>query len=120
MPRRPPSLWKRFLAAHLLAFAVLMSAATGAWAAPLDDAKAAGLVGERPDGYVAAVSPSPTPDIAALVDQINRKRRAAYQDIAAKTGTPIEQVGALTAEKIAAQAAPGEYFMDASGQWVRK
>lgn len=89
-------------------------------AAPLEDAKAAGLIGERPDGYVAAVQPSPPPDIAALVQQVNSKRRAAYADIAAKEGVPLEQVGALTAEKIRAQAPPGAYFMTHGGGWAQK
>jgi hypothetical protein len=111
--------WKRLLAVSGLGLALLISFAGGVWSAPLDEAKADGLIGERPDGYVAAVQPNPPPDIAALVQQINSKRRAAYADIAAKEGVPMEQVGALTAEKIRAQAPPGEYFLTANG-WERK
>lgn len=110
---------KQFLAVALLVLAMLGSMATAAWSAPLDDAKAAGLIGERPDGYVAAVQSNPPPDIARLVQEVNAKRRAAYEDIAAKQGVPLEQVGALTAEKIRAQAGPGEYFMTPGG-WTQK
>src|SRR5262245_15589865 len=112
-------LW-RAVAALGLALALAVGAAMPGLAAPLDDAKAAKLIGERPDGYVAAVKPNPTPDIARLVQQINDKRRAAYQDIASKTNTPVAQVGAVTAEKIRAQARPGELFMDAGGNWAPK
>jgi hypothetical protein len=118
MTRRTHSPWKRFLAAGGLAGALLLGAA--AWAGPLDDAKAAGLIGERPDGYVAAVQANPPPDIAALVREINAKRRAAYADIAVKENVPIEQVGALTAEKIKAQAPAGQYFLAPDGSWKRK
>jgi hypothetical protein len=112
--------WKQLLAAVCLALAMIVGAATGAWSASLDNAKAIGLIGERPDGYVAAVQPNPPPDIAALVQQVNSKRRAAYADIAAKEGVPIEQVGALTAEKIRAQAPSGDYFLNSNGTWTQK
>jgi len=120
MTRRMHSPWKRFLAAGALAVAILMGVTTGAWAGPLDDAKAAGLIGERPDGYVAAVQPNPPPDIATLVSEINAKRRAAYEDIAAKENVPIDQVGAVTAEKIKTQAPAGQYFLAPDGSWVQK
>ncbi len=89
-------------------------------AGPLEDAKSAGLVGERPDGYVAAVQPNPPANIARLVDDINSKRRAAYEQVAAQTATPVEQVAAVAAEKIRARAGPGEYFMDAGGNWLQQ
>ena len=111
---------RHLLAAVGLILAMFVTVMTAAWAASLDEAKSAGLVGERPDGFVAAVQPSPPPDIAALVQQVNSGRRAAYADIAAREGVPVEQVGALAAEKIRAQAAPGAYFMTPGGSWTRK
>jgi len=120
MTRRMPSSWKQLLAAVGLALALLVGMTGGVWASPLDDAKAAGLIGERPDGYVAAVQPNPLPNIAALVTDINTKRRAAYQDIAAKQNVPVDQVGALTAEKIKRQAPAGEYFLNPDGSWSQK
>jgi hypothetical protein len=112
--------WMRFLAAGGLALVVLAAAATDAWSASLESAKSAGLVGERPDGYIAAVQPNPPPDIAALVQQINAKRRVEYEKIAAREKVPVEQVGALTAEKIKAQAPRGHYFMTTGGSWMQK
>jgi len=112
--------WKRLFAGGGLALAILMGMTAGVWAAPLDDAKAAGLVGERPDGYLAAVQPNPPPDIAALVKEVNAKRRAAYEDIAAKENVPVDQVGAVTAEKLKQQAPAGEYFLNPDGNWAQK
>jgi uncharacterized protein YdbL (DUF1318 family) len=33
---------------------------------------------------------------------------------------PVEQVGAITGEKIIAKLKPGFFYMNASGQWVKK
>ena len=50
-------------AAIALAASVLfLAAAPSAWAEDLDAAKAAGLVGERPDGYLGLVSASAPAD----------------------------------------------------------
>jgi len=117
MKRRLQSSWKTLMAAGLAA-AMLWSA--DSWAAPLDDAKAAGLIGERPDGFVAPVQPNPPADIAAIVRQINAKRLAAYEKIAAEENVSVDQVGALAAEKIKRQAPNGEYFMSSDGSWAPK
>ncbi|HNB27889.1 MAG TPA: YdbL family protein [Alphaproteobacteria bacterium] len=107
------------LIAGLLTVLTLAFAAP-AMADPLDDARAAGQIGERPDGYVAAVSGSAPGDIQALVQSTNAKRQKAYQDIATKQGVPVEQVGALTAEKIIGKMPAGWYYMNSSGAWVQK
>jgi len=112
--------WKTLIAAGGLAAAILWGTAVDGLAAPLDDAKAAGLIGELPNGYVAAVPANPSPEVEAIVRQINGKRRAAYEEIAAEENVSVEQVGALAAEKIKSQAADGEYFMSADGYWTVK
>ncbi len=109
---------KSLLAA--LVAVLMMAVAVPAMADPLDDARAAGQIGERPDGYVGAVSAGAPANIQALVQSTNAKRLAAYQDIAAKQGVPVEQVGALTAEKIIGKMPAGWYFMNSSGSWVQK
>ncbi len=102
----------------VVAFAIGLGTAA-ARADALDDAKAAGLVGEQPDGYLGAVSSSPSPDVLALIDEINAKRLAAYQQIAADKGASVEDVAALTAEKLYQKALPGTYLL-VNGQWVQK
>ena len=100
--------------------AALVMLALPALAETLDGARAKGLVGERPDGYVGAVG-TPSPDIQALITSINAQRRSKYQDIAKQKGVPVEQIGALTAEKIVQEnLQPGWYYMDGSGNWVKK
>lgn len=109
---------KALVAALMLAIAL---PAVSALADPLDDARAAGILGERPDGYVDVVSGNATPDILKLKNDINAQRRAVYEQLAAQKGVPIEQIGAIAAEKtINEKLQPGWYYMDASGQWHQK
>ena len=64
------------------ALAVLILVALPALALDLNGAKASGQVGETHTGYLAAVKPSP--EVDALVADINTKRKAQYQRIAEK------------------------------------
>lgn len=90
-------------------------------ASDLDAAKAAGWVGERPDGYLGVVSPSAPPSSAhALVEDINRRRRAHYREIAQREGTDVDVVAALAGKKLIARTPAGQYVMDAAGQWTVK
>lgn len=110
-----------FLIAFSLAIGGLTLAIAPAAADALDDARAAGQIGERPDGYVAVVDAGAPASIKSLADSINRQRREAYQKIANEKGVPIEQIGALTAEKIIREKLkPGMFYMDASGAWKQK
>ena len=86
----------------------------------LDAAKSAGLVGERADGYVGIVEPSAPGDIVAMVQNINGKRRAKYQGIAANNGTSLKAVEVIVGEKLIRRAKPGEYVMDSAGRWRRR
>lgn len=102
-------------AAFLAACALMSSVAL---ADPLSDAKAAGLVGEKPDGYLGVVSANAAAQ--QLVADINARRKAEYKNIAARNGQSLSVVEALVAAKLAAKAQPGEYVMTQSGQWVKK
>jgi hypothetical protein len=101
--------------------AVLMLAiAAPAFADALDDARAAGQIGERPDGLVAVVNPNAPANIKSLVQATNAKRLAKYQQIGNEKGVPPEQVGAIAGEKIIGNLQPGWYYMNASGVWTQK
>lgn len=101
--------------------AVLMIAfAAPAFADSLNDARAAGQIGERPDGLVGAVSPNASADIKSLVQATNAKRLEKYQQIGAEKGVPADQVGAIAGEKIISNLRAGWFYMDASGNWVQK
>jgi uncharacterized protein YdbL (DUF1318 family) len=107
----------------LVVAACLVGLALGAFspaaASPLDDAKAAGQVGEQPDGYLGVVPGAPA-SAEALVREINTKRRAHYQEIAAKNGTEPAAVAALAGQKLVARTPPGQYYKDAAGNWVKR
>jgi uncharacterized protein YdbL (DUF1318 family) len=77
---------------HLLG-AALLTISFAALASPLDDARDAGYVVELPTGYVAKANAAPA-SIAALVADINQRRKEAYERIARKNGITTEQVGA--------------------------
>lgn len=91
-----------------------------ALAAPLDDAKAAGLVGERIDGYLGVVDRSAPAEVRRMVEEINAERRARYAEIAERQGAPVEAVAQIAGEKLIQRARSGEYVMGADGRWRRK
>ncbi len=103
-----------------LAAALAFVPVTAPRAQSLDAAKAAGLVGERADGYVGIVDPSAPGGVVTMVQNINGKRRAKYQGIAAKNGTSLQAVEAIVGKKLIRRAKPGEYVMDSAGRWHRK
>jgi hypothetical protein len=100
--------------------ALLVFAFAGAAAAlDLDAAKAQGVVGERVDGFVAAVSESPSAEVKALVADVNAKRKATYAEIATRNGTAADQVAKLAAKKLLDRAPAGSWFW-ADGIWYQK
>ncbi len=102
----------RWLAVLLLGFSSL------ALALDLDTAKAQGLVGEQPDGYLGVVQA--TPAAVELAADINAQRRAAYERIARDNGIPVSQVAALAGQKAIDRTPRGGYVKTPGGQWVRK
>jgi uncharacterized protein YdbL (DUF1318 family) len=106
--------------AALLAMALLAVPTGVALADQLADAKKAGSVGERPDGYLGLVQQSAGAEVKALVESINGKRREEYRAIAEKRGTSVEAVAALAGAKLIEKTPPGQYVMTKSGRWVQK
>ncbi len=97
----------------------LLISPTPAWSADLHAAKQAGLIGEKPDGYLGLVRPAPA-DVQQLVIRINQKRKAHYQKIAARNGTTLRQVELLAGKKAIQKTPSGYYIQTPSGQWQRK
>lgn len=116
-----PSIRRLFpLVPALLALVFLAFTAGTVAAAPLEDAKQAGLVGEQSDGYLGVVSSDAPPTVQRMVDDINLKRREEYRAIANKNGTSLEAVEALVGQKLVNRAGRGEYVRLPSGQWVQR
>ncbi len=88
------------------------------FALSLDEAKAKGLVGERPNGYLGAVNPSNT-EAQAVIADVNQKRRQAYEDIAKRNRTDLRSVETLAGEKAIQNTTPGN-FVEGPGGWVKK
>lgn len=107
-----------FKLALLVSVALLPFASASAL--ELKDAKARGLVGETLGGYLEAVKPNPGGKVVALVNDINGKRRAKYQQIAKKNGTNLAAVEELAGKKAVGKTDPGNFVKRADGQWKRK
>jgi uncharacterized protein YdbL (DUF1318 family) len=103
---------RRFWMCGVLGLA-LVALAVPASASPLDDAKAAGQLGERWDGYLGVVKPSE--GAQALAADINVKRKAHYAQIAAKNGATVEATAAIAGAKLVESAPSGQYVMPSSG-----
>ena len=115
------TIFRVFLAAALVAGAAFALAGPASAGDPqIENAKDQGVVGERIDGYLGIVQGGADPSLVRLVQDINNKRRAAYDRLAAQTDTTTEQVARVTGEKLIAQASAGEYVMDDSGTWSKQ
>jgi uncharacterized protein YdbL (DUF1318 family) len=97
--------------ALLCASAVAAQARDPAYAA----ARAAGQVGEQPDGYLGVVGDG-TPAVHALVNSINIQRKAAYTR-GAGAGATIEQFAFVSGCNLIAKTAPGEKYRTPAGEW---
>jgi len=105
----------------LLTVAATLALAPAAYAIDLDPARTQGLVGERPDGLIGPVTASPSSEVTALVEAINRQRMANYRAIAQKNGTPIDAVQAIAGQKQVEKALQsGWYAMNPDGSWTKK
>ncbi len=109
---------RRFLLALLLLVPVL-GGVTPARADQLDTAKVQGLVGERPDGLLGIVG-TPTPELQALVSNINGRRLELFKGIAAKNGQSLAAVQAVSGEEFMARTPAGQYIMGSDGRWTKK
>ena len=96
----------------------LNTAASSVFALSLDEAKAVGWVGEKSNGYLRAVNPSNT-KVQALIEDINQKRRQAYEDIATRNHTSVQAVEILAGEKAIQNTKPG-HFIEGPGGWSKK
>ena len=63
-----------------------------------DAARTQGLVGERADGLVAAISDAA--EINSLVQSVNAARMANYRDTAAREGTRLDTVQAIAGQTL--------------------
>ena len=79
-------------------------------------ARAAGEVGEQPDGYLGVVG-SASPAVRALVNNINIQRKAAYTQQSAASGATVEQFAFTSGCNLLLKTAPGEKYKGPDGVW---
>ncbi|MBB5727487.1 hypothetical protein FHS97_003443 [Sphingomonas endophytica] len=79
-------------------------------------ARAAGEVGEQPDGYLGVVG-SGSASLRALVSNINIQRKAAYTQKAQASGATVEQLAFTSGCNLIAQTKPGEKYRTPGGAW---
>jgi uncharacterized protein len=78
-------------------------------------ARASGKVGEQPDGYLGIVGTA-TPELRALVNNINIQRKAAYTQ-GAQNGATVEQFAFVSGCNLILKTQPGEMYQTPAGQW---
>lgn len=78
-------------------------------------ARASGQVGEQPDGYLGIVGAT-TPELKALVSNINIQRKAAYTRGAAD-GATVEQFAFTSGCNLILKTVPGEKYQAPDGSW---
>jgi len=99
---------------------VIIAAVAVLWALPalaldLQTARSQGLVGEKPDGYIAAIGSSG--DAKSLVVEVNAKRRAEYTRISKENGQPVDVVAKLAAAQVIEGLPKGAMYQNESGSW---
>ncbi len=109
----------RLMAALAVSLTMMVAGVGSAWSADLRSAKAAGQIGEQPNGYLGIVT-SASGDVQALVKTINLKRKDVYQKIAGKNGTSLNAVEQMAGKKAMAKTPSGQFVRSASGAWQRK
>ena len=96
-------------------------AQTSAQKALIDQAKAAGTVGEQADGYLGFRNSTSDAALRAAVDATNAGRRAAYARSAADAGTTADVAGARMFEsQLLPRISSGQWYRNAQGQWVQR
>lgn len=105
----------------LLAFTSLTAAvpAMAKEGAAIVQARRAGVIGERFDGYLGFVTPNPPAGLRRQVNAINIRRRSLYYDLAARKGVTPEEVGLTAACSLLGRIGIGEYYLSGQGSWRR-
>jgi uncharacterized protein YdbL (DUF1318 family) len=125
MEKTPPMTFRKYfvLGAAVVALGVAAGAAmaqTPAQKSLIDAAKAQGVVGEQADGYL-GVRTSADPELQTAVTATNSARRRVYAASAADVGTSTEVAAARMFEsQLLPRISTGQWYRNASGQWVQR
>lgn len=110
---------KRILS--LIAAALLFAAPAAYAASPaIEQAKVEGVVGERADGYLGFVAERAQPALVAEVEDNNIQRRNLYTQTAEQQGVSVDVVAQTAGAQQIARTPAGQWYKDASNNWVQK
>lgn len=101
----------------LIAAAVPLGAQT---AGGLAQARAAGQVGERYDGYLGYASPPSSGMVRSQTEAINIRRRALYTGLASRRGVSPQEVGITAGCTLLGRVAVGQSYLLGDGVWRRR
>jgi uncharacterized protein YdbL (DUF1318 family) len=82
-------------------------------------ARAAGEVGEQPDGYLGVVGGG-SAELRGIVANINIQRKSAYTQKAQASGATVEQLAFTSGCNLIAQTAAGEKYRTPDGSWATR
>lgn len=85
----------------------------------LAGAKSQGWLGEQRDGYLGLVRADAPAEAKQLLEQVNRQRRAQFEQIATRNGISVDEAAAVFAREAAQRTQPGNYIQGQGG-WVKK
>ena len=97
----------------------LLGAPAAAQTPAVNAARAAGIVGERFDGFLGVTTPLPAA-LRSQVATINIRRRALYSRLAASKGVSPQDVGITAGCQLLARVAVGEAYLLPDGAWRRR
>lgn len=102
----------------LTVFSIIVLLASPAMALDLQQARASGAVAEKPDGYVEGLQKNN--EVAALVAEVNSKRKEEYTRISKENGQPVSVVAKLAAPQIISNLEPGSLYKDEKGNLKKR
>ena len=104
------------IAAAQLALSIPASAQTGS---AVSGAKAAGIVGERFDGYLGFAA-TPPEAVRRQASAVNIRRRSLYTGLATRRNATVQEVGIAAGCELLATVNVGEPYMLNDGAWRRR
>uniref|UniRef100_UPI00403FAED7 YdbL family protein n=1 Tax=Novosphingobium sp. ZN18A2 TaxID=3079861 RepID=UPI00403FAED7 len=104
------------IAAIAATMALVAGGVAMAQGADYQAAKAAGQVGEKPDGYLGVVG-SGTSALKAMVDDINIKRKAVYAEKAQAAHATVQEYAFTSGCLLISKTKPGEKYQAPDGSW---
>lgn len=100
-----------------VALALFAAASAAGAQSAFFDARGAGQVGERYDGYLGYARAVPNAPARTQTEVLNIRRRALYSSLAQRRGVSPQEVGITAGCTLLARVAVGESYMLSDGQW---